>query len=392
MRILQVVPCFYPAWAYGGSVRGAYELSKELVKKGHQVTVYTTDALAENSTQKRRFLNINGIEVHYFKNISNALAYGHKVFLSPGMLSMVRKEIRRFDIVHLHDYRTFQNIIVHHYAKKCEIPYVLQVHGTLPRIIAKQLLKKLYDTFWGYKLLGDADGLVAISKEEINQYKEIGINNEKLLSLIYPGINVEQFKNLPNYGQFREKYNVKGKMILYLGRINRTKGVDFLVEAFSKLAREIGKEVSLVVAGPDDGDKKRIEKMIERLNLSDKVKFTDYLNENDKLSAYVDADLFVHAVRYMGGVGLTPLEAILSNTPVIVTEECGEIIKEADAGYIVKYGDVESLKGKMRRVIENSDEGVKMVERGKRYIEENLSWDKVAAKAEELYGDCLHHG
>lgn len=64
MRILQVVPYFYPAWTYGGSVRGAYALSKELIKKGHDVTVYTTDALTENSTQKSRFLN--GIKVHYF--------------------------------------------------------------------------------------------------------------------------------------------------------------------------------------------------------------------------------------------------------------------------------------------------------------------------------------
>jgi glycosyltransferase involved in cell wall biosynthesis len=162
MRILQVVPCFYPAWAYGGSVRGAYELSKELIKRGHDVTVYTTDAFTENSRQKSRFLNLNGIKVHYFKNISNTLAYGHKIFLSPGMLSVVKKEIGRFDMIHLHDYRTFQNTVVHHYAKKYGIRYVLQAHGTLPRIIAKQLLKKLYDMFWGYKLLGDADGIIDI--------------------------------------------------------------------------------------------------------------------------------------------------------------------------------------------------------------------------------------
>lgn len=389
MKILQVIPYFYPAWAYGGSVRVAYELSKELVNRGHDVTIYTTDALARNSTQKSRFLNVNGIKVRYFKNISNTLAWRHKIFVSPGMLSIVKEGIRQFDIIHLHEYRTFQNIIIHHYAKKYGIPYVLQAHGSLPRIIAKQFFKKLYDMFWGYKLLRDADGLIAISEEEINQYKETGIINEKLLFLIYNGINAEKFKNLPNYGQFKQKYYIEGKMILYLGRINKTKGVDFLVKTFSRLVREIDKEISLVIAGPDDGDKKKIEKMIESLNLGDKVKFTDYLNEKDKLSAYVDADLFVHTVRYMGGVGITPLEAILSNTPVIVTEECGEIIEKANAGYFVKYGDVEGLKDNILEAFGHPEDCKRMVESGKKYIVKNLSWDNVAKQMTRVYSNAL---
>ena len=153
MRILQVTPYFYPAWTFGGPVKAVYELSKELAKKGHDVTVYTTDALTRNSTQKSRFLNVNGVKVHYFRNVSNALAYGHKIFLSPGIFSLVKKEIRWFDIIHLHDYRTFQNLVIHHYARKHGIPYILQAHGSVLRIIEKQRLKKIYDMFWGYKIL-----------------------------------------------------------------------------------------------------------------------------------------------------------------------------------------------------------------------------------------------
>jgi glycosyltransferase involved in cell wall biosynthesis len=179
-------------------------------------------------------------------------------------------------------------------------------------------------------------------------------------------------------------------MILYLGRIHKSKGIDFVITGFSNLINEIS-DVIFVIAGSDDGYKAELEKLIEKLNLSDKVKFTGFVDEKDKISTYVDADLFVHTVRYMGGVGLTPLEAILCNTPVIVTEECGEVIKEANCGYLVEYGDVNDLKEKMKRVIENPEEGKEMVERGKKYIGENLTWDKVVRRVEVVYEDCIHH-
>lgn len=54
MKILQVIPAFYPAWAYGGTVNAAYHLSKELARRGHEVTVYTSDALDKNHRQKSR--------------------------------------------------------------------------------------------------------------------------------------------------------------------------------------------------------------------------------------------------------------------------------------------------------------------------------------------------
>jgi glycosyltransferase involved in cell wall biosynthesis len=93
----------------------------------------------------------------------------------------------------------------------------------------------------------------------------------------------------------------------------------------------------------------------------------------------------------MGGVGLTPLEAILCNTPVIVTDGCGELIKEANAGYIVNYGDIIDLKERMKFVLENPKEGGKLVNKGKKYIKENLVWDNVLKHVEEIYENCIHH-
>ena len=376
MKNLQVIPYFNPK--RGGDVNICYNLVKELVKCGHEVTIITTDFEFDEAYAKT--LEEVGVKVIPFHCIANV-----KLFLiSPSMKNWVKKEIKKFDIIHLHSFRSYQNIVVHRYAKKYGVPCVLQPHASTPRIFRKKI-KWLFDMVFGYRILRDATKIIAVSKKEVEYDKQMGADDEKI-SVIYNGMNIESFKPLPNYGRFRKKFNITGTMILYLGRINRLKGIDITIMAFSELIKERDDAI-LVIAGSDDEYKAELEKLIEKLNLRDKVKFIGYVNESDKISTYVDADLFVHTVQYgsMGGVGLAPLEAILCNTPVIVTEECGEVIKEANAGYLVEYGDIESLKEKMKLVIKNPEEGKEMVERGKRFIFENLPWDVVIRNVEQLY-------
>lgn len=374
MKILHVIPYFTPK--RGGDVNVCYNLSKHLIKRGHEVTIITTDF--EFDERYAKSLEEVGVGVVPFHCIANI-----KLFLiSPSMKKWLIDHIKNFDVVHLHNFRSYQSTVVYKYTKKYGIPYVLQAHGSTPRI-GKKRLKWLCDVAFGYNILKDADRMIAVSKEEAEYDKQMGANDGRI-SVIYNGIDVESFKSLPMYGKFKKEFGITGKMILYLGRINKSKGIDFVIKAFSKLVEEVNNCI-LVIAGSDDGYKPELEKLIEKLNLNDKIKFTGFVDEKDKISAYVDADVFVHTVRYMGGVGLTPLEAILSGTPVIVTDECGEVIKKINAGYLVKYGDINALKEKMKSVIENPGEGKEMVERGKRYIGENFMWDEVVRKVEEIY-------
>lgn len=376
MKILQVIPYFTPK--RGGDVNVVYNLSRQLVKSGHAVTIITTDFGFDEEYTK----SLNKIQVIQFKCIANIGLF----LISPSMKKWLKKEIRNFDIVHTHDARSYQNILVHHYAKKYKIPYILQPHGSTPRVIAKRRLKWVYDVIFGYRIFKDADKVIAVSKEEAEYDKQMGANDEKI-SVVYNGMDIESFKKLPELGIFKKKYGIDGTMILYLGRIHKSKGIDFLINAFSKLIKEINEAV-LVIAGSDDGYKAELEGLIKKLNLNDKIGFTGFVDENDKISAYVDADLFVHAVRYMGGVGLTPLEAILCNTPVIVTEECGEVIEETNCGYIVKYGAINDLKEKIKYVLKNPEEGEEMIGRGKKYINDTLTWDNVVEKVLKIYSEA----
>ena len=88
MNILHIVPYFYPAWAYGGTPRVVFELCRELVKKGHNVTVYTTDVFDKDKRVEQSDVEIDGlalsevegIKIKYFKKVnSNLILFVHKL-------------------------------------------------------------------------------------------------------------------------------------------------------------------------------------------------------------------------------------------------------------------------------------------------------------------------
>jgi glycosyltransferase involved in cell wall biosynthesis len=380
MKILNVIPAFTPS--HGGTVTVLYRLSAELTKLGHTVTIicsdFNFDAKYAKSIEK---LGVRVIPFHCTLSIASFR-------ISFSMKKWLKEHIDNFDIIHLHDFRSYQTYVAARYAIKRNIPYILQPHNSMPTHTGKARLKSVYDILMGRPVLDNMSKLIAVSREEVAYSVRLGIPPEKI-SQIYSGIDVDtKLSKKQPFGLFRQKFDIKGAMILYLGRINKTKGIDILIKSFYLLSREIG-DVTLVIAGLDDGFKSNLEKMIDDLGLDDKVRLTGVLNDFDKISAYVDADVFIHAVAYMGGVGLTPLEALVCGTPVIVTKECGEIIDAAHCGYFVQYGDVEDLKDKIFYVLNNPEEARATVIRGTEYLNENLSWENIARRVEQLYENVI---
>ncbi|MHA1221746.1 MAG: glycosyltransferase [Candidatus Heimdallarchaeaceae archaeon] len=382
MQILQIIPYFTPK--RGGDVNVCYNLSKYLSEKGHSITILTTTFEFDKKYAKR--LEKIGVEIIAFRHYMNLSLF----LYSPAIRKWLRKNIKTFDIVHLHEFRSYQNIISHHFTKKFRIPYILQPHNSLPKTIRKSNLKRMYDLIWGNKILKDASKIIAVSNEEVENAIKRGIQKEKI-ALIYNGISSEIPKDLPKCGHFKRKYNIKGKMILYLGRIHELKGIDVVIRALYNLLKETDEDITFIIAGHDDGYGTELKRLIFELNMSNKVKFVGYLDNRDKISAYIDADLFVHTVRYMGGVGISPLEAILYGTPVIVTNECGELIKKTKIGYLVDYRDLDNIKEVIKFVLNNPKNAKVMVERGKRYIIDNLAWENIVNRIEEVYEHCLRN-
>jgi glycosyltransferase involved in cell wall biosynthesis len=379
MKTLQMIPAFYPALAYGGTVNVAYNISKELAKRGHEVTVYTSDTLDKDSRQKENFAVINDIKVYYFKNISNRLAWARFV-LNTGVISALRKNINDFDIIHLHGFRNFQNIFCYYYAKKHNIPYVMQAHGDLPYANQKVLIKKAIDSIIGYRLLHDSSKVIALNKTEADQYKKMGVSENKI-EIVSNGIDLLEYKCLPEKGHFRNKHHIHNneKIILYLGRIHKTKGIDMLVEAYSDLVKDL-KESRLVIVGPDDGHLSELKKQTDELGIEDKVLFTGPLFNRDKLTAYVDADVFV--TPKFSGLPVTFIEACACGLPIITTTEGDDIDWINDnVGFVVEY-DKCSIYQAVLKILQDEKLWNDFSNNGKNLALQELNWDKIVTKME----------
>jgi glycogen synthase len=161
MHILQITKYFYPALSFGGPVQCTYNLSKYLVRRGHKVTVYSTDALdiSTDDRIKEKSQQIDGIQVFYFSNV--AKLYG--MFFSPSMICSLQENINNFDVVHLHEYRTFQNLVFY-YLNQNRVPYVLSCHGEFrykKESWDQLFLRRLFEYSCGQKIVNDADKLHA---------------------------------------------------------------------------------------------------------------------------------------------------------------------------------------------------------------------------------------
>lgn len=379
MKILQVIPYFNPK--KGGDVAVVYNLSKYLAQRDHDVTIITTDS----EFDEKYASSLENVNVIPFKCLINF----NKFLFSPGMEKWLKKELKYFDIVHLHNFRCYQHVVTCKYAIKYNIPYIVQAHGALPIIIEKKGLKKLFDMIWGNKILINSAKYIAVSNVEIQQYKNNHLKEEKIV-LIPNGIDTKKFENLPAKGNFRKKFDIKDKhLILFLGRIHKIKGIDFLVETFAELRNEVN-DCVLVIAGPDDGYKFELEKLIKKLNLTNNVILTGHID--NPIEAYIDADVLVYPPIYEI-FGLVPFEAIMCGTPVIVTDDCGcgELARDANCGYLVKYGDIEDLKENMKLIIENLEIRKERDRKGRKYIEENLAWNGIVKKVETVYEDCIRN-
>ena len=378
MEILEVTNLFSPI--HGGSAEAPYHLSKELAKRGHKVAIYTSDF----KLRQEYIIPTAEVKIHAFKTWLG-LAEFH---MTPGIIKKAKEEIRHLDIIHMHNYRTFQNIVMHHYAKKCGVPYVLQAHGSVTTFFQKGMLKRIFDRVWGHKILKDASRVIAVTPIEVEQYKSMGISENKI-EVVPNGIDLSEFANLPVRGGFREKYGVSDsqKIILYLGRIDKIKGLDLFSKAFAGLSKLLG-EVTLVVAGPDDGYLRELKRLIKGLKIEERVLYTGPLYGQEKLKAYIDADVYVLPSSYEI-FGITLLEACACGTPVVVTDRCGIAnVIDGQAGLVVPY-DKEQLQRALLHMLDDDKMRLRFGEKGKLLVREKFNWEKIAEQIEDLYERVL---
>jgi len=394
VKITFVIPYFYPAWQYGGQPRSAFELARSLVARGHSVRVLTTDSGGANRLEhsgRNEMRDIEGIEVLYYSNLSNSLAYRHRLFWPPEFFRRVHEQLLHTDILHIHELRSPISASAYRAAVSANVPYVISPHGGL-RHLGKKIVKAAFDALWGKRILGRAGALIAVSPVEENDARAFGVETHRIRRLPN-AINVGEYQHLPPRDAFRSRRQIRSsKIVLFLGRLHRIKGPDLLLEAFRKVLDTFA-DIHLVIAGPDDGEESRLRRFVHAMRMEAAVTFTGFLDEAEKREALGGSDVTVLPSR-SEVFALSAIESLLCGTPVIMSSVCGmDPLPEPERGLVTFVTEnVNDLASKVL-MMAGPAPFRHNVAAGREFVCHEFSAGTIAAKAESIYEEVLRrHG
>src|SRR5271166_1492715 len=260
MRVLQVLAALAPR--YGGPAVAGPELSRELVRQGHRVTIFTSDADGSGhlNVPLDRPIQDHGVDVHYF----HGTEIGKYVF-SPGLWGALKNRVSEFDVVHIWSVYGFSTTAAAYWCRRRQVPHLVFPHGSLDPFLRRRNRprKWIYSKLFAERDYRRADAVMFNTQEEmrlasdwpgLRGASEDHANGQRRV-IVPIGIAPEWFEPAdPGAGErFRRKFpTLAGKrLIVYFGRINFKKGLDILTRAFATVAHDRD-DLHLVLAGPDN--------------------------------------------------------------------------------------------------------------------------------------------
>ncbi len=288
------------------------------------------------------------------------------------------------DGLHIHGLWEQSSLIPARSARRLRVPYIVSAHGMLePWALARGRVKKrAYAPLFERATLNGAACLHALTRAEAQNYRDFGCTAP--VAIIPNGVGGPV--QIPA-ALFLEKYpRARGKRVLiFLGRLHRKKGVELLVRAWAGMAARTS-DACLVIAGPSEDDTRaRVEFLITQLGVERTVLLTGMLGPAIKWSALAAAECFV-LPSYSEGLSIATLEAMGAGLPVIVTENCNlpEVVEER-AGWQVQ-AEQQSLTAALEAWLQNPPaENRTTGLRGAALVRQRYSWATVSAQMAELY-------
>lgn len=386
MKIVQVVPRFPPA--IGGMENHVYNISVELVKRGHEVTVVTsTDVNGEKSEVSKNFMD--GLEVYRYPLFLPR--FFREFWFMPSMLRTVKN--LRGDVIHTHGYRCLSSCTAAYLSKLKGIPLVLTPHGIFPRRNwFNALMKFFYDHSLGNLLLKSSDKIIALTENNKLLLLKMGIPKDKIV-VIQNGVDVNKFKRLQLLKDAKENYGFYGPVLLYVGRIAWHKRLEKVIEALPLITREFC-DLKFLIVGPDyakhSGD---LLCLAKKLGVNDSVVITGSVSEKQVRLYYSMADIFMLPSIYEG-LSLSMLEAMASRVPIIALSSggTGGVLTHRVNAILSKNKTSEEISDSVSLLLNNPKLRGRICQNAFDLILQKYTWKSVVDKLERLYMEiCGKH-
>jgi len=378
----------YPPRIVGGIARVVHDLSKRLIKDGHEVTVIT---YKEGNVQD--FENDKGVNVYrvnnYMINPNNFVDWIMQ--LNFNMLSKATEVINKegpFDVIHAHDW------LVAYSAKALKdsfnIPIVATIHATEAGRnsgIHDETQRYINDSEW--MLTYEATEVIVNSNYMKNELQRLfGLPFEKI-NVVSNGVNLTAYNGVEKDFEFRRKYAADNeKIILFMGRLAFEKGVQHLIGSMPKIVEGYN-DVKLVIAGKGGmGDE--LKAQVKAMGLEHKVYFTGYLNAKQVSKMYKCADISVFPSTYEP-FGIVALEAMLASIPVVVSDIGGlnEIVTHGVDGMKSYAGNSNSIADSILTLLYDQALYTNIAKKAKLKVREQYNWQKIAQDVHFTYQKAI---
>jgi glycosyltransferase involved in cell wall biosynthesis len=387
MHILHLTPYYAPAYAFGGVVRSVEGMARALTNRGHQVTVLTTTALdARRVYEGPRESFLDGVRVIRVPNLLPGLRHRFNVSTPEHLVARAEALLPQVDLVHCHEFRTVENLLVTPLAQRMGKPLVLSPHGTLNVSTGRSSVKQQWDRLLSPAMALRFDQVIGLTQLELEEaqtfWQQFGARQRPTeFSIVPNAVDAGMYAALPGRESFRAVCDLgEGPVCLYLGRLHERKGVIPLVEAFK--AANVP-DSRLVLAGPDDGLLKTLEPLLD-----ERIVLTGYLGGADRLAAFAAADML--ALPAVGeGLPVVVLEAMAAHLPVVITAGCGlPEVAAAGAGLEVER-TVPALTEALRSLLTDAERRAMMGQAGQTLVRQHFTWEQTGERLEAVYQQVL---
>ena len=378
----------YPPRVVGGIAKVVYDLSRTLIKDGHDVTVVTY-----KEGDVPYFEDDKGVKVYrvdnYMINPNNFIDWIMQLnFNLVAKANEIMAEQGKFDVIHAHDW------LVAYAAKTLKnsynIPIVSTIHATEAGRnsgIHDEQQRYINDTEW--MLTYESSEVIVNSNYMKGELQRLfGLPYEKI-NVVPNGVNLSLFNGIERDYNFRRKYAMDNeKIILFMGRLVYEKGVQHLIAAMPKILNGYH-DSKLVVCGKG-AMLDELRAQANAMGIGNKVYFAGYMNGKDVQRMYKAADIAVFPSTYEP-FGIVALEAMLSERPVVVSDIGGlnEIVEHKVNGMKAYCGNPNSFADSILELLYDHKLYADITKRAKNKVRNEYNWSKIAQDTHFTYQKAI---
>lgn len=372
MKIAQVSP--YNIFRSGGVQIHIEKLASELRKRGHEVKIIAPKVKGVKKSLKDKILLGRCVEFSINKTqIEMSIAMGQS---KDPIKEFLKKE--NFDILHFHE--PWVPALSMQILSESEAVNVATFHSASTDTFVNKSLEALFLPIAKF-VVNSQDAIIAVSEVPTKFIREF---YDEEIYIVPNGIDLSVFH--PNHKPFK-KY-LDGKVnIFFIGRLDKRKGVIYLVKAFRRLKRKFD-NVRLIIGGKGD-ELKRITKYIKKYNLKD-VEILGYVEEEDKPRLFATCDIFCSPALYGESFGIVLVEAMASGKPVVACSNPGykSVLKGRGELFLAEPKDIEELALKLEILCKDKELRDIMGKWGLREAQK-YSWKNICDQVLDVYKDAV---